>query len=45
MKTISEDPDTDYGYRKMTYALMILGYIINHKKVYRLMHEHHLLKD
>ena len=45
MKTISEDPDTDYGYRKMTYALMLLGYIINHKKVYRLMHEHHLLKE
>lgn len=43
MKTISEDPDTDYGYRKMTYALMILGYVINHKKVYRLMNEHHLL--
>lgn len=40
-----EDPDTDYGYHKMTYALLILGYLINHKKVYRLMHEGHLLKD
>jgi hypothetical protein len=39
-----EDPDTDYGYHKMTYALLILGYLINHKKVYRLMHEGHLLK-
>jgi len=42
---IQEDPDTDYGYHKMTYALLILGFMINHKKVYRLMHEGHLLKD
>jgi putative transposase len=45
IKGIQEDPDTDYGYRKMTYALIILGYLINHKKVYRLMNEHQLLKD
>lgn len=45
IKEIQEDPDTDYGYRKMTYALMILGFIINHKKVYRLMKENLLLKD
>lgn len=38
------DPDTNYGYRKMYFALMILGYYINHKKVYRLMKEHRLLK-
>lgn len=45
IKEIHKDPDTDYGYRKMTYALLILGYLINHKKVYRLMFENHLLKD
>ena len=45
IKEIQKDPDTDYGYRKMTFALMILGYIINHKKVYRLMKENLLLKD
>lgn len=37
IKKIKQDPDTDYGYRKMTFALLLLGYIINHKKVYRLM--------
>ncbi|MDY6801508.1 MAG: DDE-type integrase/transposase/recombinase [Bacteroidota bacterium] len=45
IKEIQKDPDTDYGYRKMTFALMILGYIINHKKVYRLMKENSLLKE
>lgn len=45
IKEIQEDPDTDYGYRKMTFALMILGYIINHKKVYRIMKENLLLKE
>jgi putative transposase len=42
---IQKDPDTDYGYHKMTFALLLLGYLINHKKVYRLMDESHLLKD
>ena len=42
---LQEDPDTDYGYRKMYFALMMLGYFINHKKVYRLMKEHKLLKQ
>ena len=42
---VQEDPDTDYGYHKMTYHLLILGYLINHKKVYRLMKKGHLLKD
>lgn len=37
MKKIKNDPDTDYGYHKMCFALMILGFVINHKKVYRLM--------
>ena len=42
---IQDDPDTNYGYHKMTFALRFLGYMINHKKVYRLMKEQHLLKD
>ena len=29
------DPETDYGYRAMTADLMLKGYLINHKKVYR----------
>jgi len=45
VKKIKSDPDTDYGYRKMYFALMILGYYINHKKVYRLMKEHQMLKE
>lgn len=45
MKQIHQDPDTDYGYRKMTFALMILGYLINHKKVYRLMQQSLMLKE
>lgn len=42
---LQADPDTNYGYRKMYFALMMLGYYINHKKVYRLMKEHKLLKQ
>jgi len=42
---IHKDPDTDYGYHKMTSALNLMGYTINHKKVYRLMFESQLLKD
>ena len=45
IKLIQQDPDTDYGYRKTTFALMALGYIINHKKVYRLMKQALMLKD
>jgi transposase InsO family protein len=45
IKNIHQDPDTDYGYQKMTSLLKILGYIINHKKVYRLMEESGLLKE
>jgi len=41
---IKSNPDTNYGYRKMYFALMMLGYYINHKKVYRLMKEYDLLK-
>lgn len=32
-----------YGYQQMTTELTETGFIINHKKVYRLMKEHHLL--
>jgi len=39
------DPDLRYGYQRMTKALQIQGYIINHKKVYRLMKEHQLLQE
>jgi transposase InsO family protein len=42
---IKSNPETDYGYDKMTFALMLLGFIINHKKVYRLMKEYQLLHD
>jgi len=45
IKDIMADPDTNYGYRKMYFALMMLGYYINHKKVYRLMKEASLLKQ
>lgn len=45
IKHIHKDPDTEYGYRKMTSQLNIFGYMINHKKVYRLMKESDLLKE
>lgn len=37
-------PDLNYGYRKMSYYLQQRGYLINHKKVYRLMKENRLLQ-
>lgn len=40
---LKRNPDTNYGYRKMTYLLMLLGFYINHKKVYRLMKQNNLL--
>ena len=43
IKEIHANPDTQYGYIKMTYALKTKGYIINKKKVYRLMKENQLL--
>lgn len=45
MRLIHQDSDTDYGHRKMTSALQIVGYQINHKKVYRLMKEAQMLKE
>jgi putative transposase len=44
IKEVQSNPDTDYGYRKMTFQLLILGFFINHKKVYRLMKTAQLLK-
>ena len=38
-------PVTDYGYTTMTYELKREGYIINKKKVYRLMRENNMLKE
>ena len=43
IKVVKKDPDTDYGYRRMCYCLMLAGYLINRKKVYRLMDEADLL--
>lgn len=45
IKRIQQDPDLDGGYHKMRYELAHLGYLINHKKVYRLMKEEALLKE
>ena len=45
MRSIKTDIDTDYGYHRMSTHLKLLGYSINHKKVYRLMKEADLLKD
>lgn len=44
MEAILEDPDTQYGYRRMTAAMMLLGYMIGPKKVYRLMKQNALLQ-
>jgi transposase InsO family protein len=45
IKIVQSDPETNYGYRKMYFQLMLLGYFINHKKVYRLMKQNNLLKE
>jgi len=42
---IKSNPETDYGYRAMTAALQLQGYIINKKKAYRLMDAYHLLNE
>ncbi len=44
IEQIKSDSLSNYGYRKMSYQLMLLGYFINHKKVYRLMRENNLLQ-
>ena len=43
MKTLFKNPKVDYGYHRMTGALQLAGFFINHKKVYRLMKEARLL--
>lgn len=45
IKTRQSDPDLESGHRRMTAALMLVGYFINHKKVFRLMKENQLLLD
>jgi putative transposase len=45
IQEIQSDEDTNYGYQKMTVNLKLLGYQINHKKVYRIMGEAQLLKE
>jgi transposase InsO family protein len=41
----SPRPDLGNWYRLITYSLQVQGYYINHKKVYRLMKEYHLLES
>ncbi len=45
MREAHTDPDIQYGYHRMTTHLKLLGYLINHKKVYRLMKEAFLLQE
>ncbi len=45
IELIQSDPDTNYGYHKMCTALMLMGYFINHKKLYRIMKQYLLLKE
>lgn len=45
MKANHEDLDLHYGYKRMTVELKMAGYLINHKKVYRLMKEEELLHE
>lgn len=42
---LQKDPDTVYGYKKTTAALKMKGYLINRKKIYRLMRKHQLLQE
>ncbi|HLF65099.1 MAG TPA: DDE-type integrase/transposase/recombinase [Saprospiraceae bacterium] len=44
MEKVLEDPDLQYGYKRMTAAMLLLGYLIGCKKVYRLMKENGLLQ-
>lgn len=41
---IKLDPDQPNGYRLICFRLRILGYYINHKKLFRLFKEYHLLE-
>lgn len=44
IELIQADPVTRYGYRKMTMALRLKGFVINAKKVHRLMKKSQLLR-
>ena len=44
MSVNHSDPDLSYGYKRMAIELQIQGFLINHKKVYRLMKEQGLLQ-
>ncbi len=44
IKLIKENPDRSCGYHTMTYELQLMGFKINHKKVYRLMKENNFLE-
>lgn len=44
MEEILKDPDLQYGYKRMTAAMLLAGYLIGPKKVYRLMKESGLLQ-
>ena len=44
IKEAQSDPDQVQGYHGIRMFLMLLGFVINHKKVYRLMKENQLLQ-
>jgi transposase InsO family protein len=44
MREVLANPLADYGYHRMTGQLCLAGFYINHKKVYRLMGQAHLLQ-
>jgi len=43
IKQLQSNPDLACGYHRMHAMLILMGFYINHKKVYRLMKENHLL--
>jgi len=43
--SIKQNPDLSNWYRLITYSLQVDGYYINHKKVYCLMKDYHLLEE
>lgn len=45
LRELCADPDLHYGYRAMTEYLTLLGYVINHKKLYRIMDDEGLLHE
>lgn len=44
MQQVLKDPDLQYGYKRMTAAMLLAGFLIGTKKVYRLMKESGLLQ-